>query len=53
MAAHAKYGTWIHDDGGDVMIVHLHGRRFLTADQRWVRCTDVVAAFCPIAPPLP
>jgi hypothetical protein len=34
MSAHAKYGTFLLDDGGGAVLAHLHGRRFLTADQR-------------------
>lgn len=35
MSAHAKYGTWLLDQGLDKRVVfHLSGRKFLTNDQR-------------------
>jgi hypothetical protein len=34
-AVHARYGTYLLDDGtDDVIIRHLHGRKFLTTEQR-------------------
>ena len=33
-SAHAKYGTFLFDDGGGEIISHLDGRRFLTPSQR-------------------
>jgi hypothetical protein len=32
--AHAKYGTFLYDDGSGEVIAHLDGRRFLTPAQR-------------------
>ena len=33
-SAHAKYGTFLYDDGAGEVISHLDGRRFLTPSQR-------------------
>ena len=37
MSAHEKYGTFLYNDGKGEIISHLHGRRFLTQEQR-VEC---------------
>ena len=37
MGAHAKYGTFLFDDGRGEVLSHLDGRRFLTGEQREAR----------------